>query len=362
MKKLIYFSLIVLLFALCACTAQTPGVDLPPDQPSTGEKPVLTVMTHDSFSLSKELIAKFEADHNVTIQFVKGGDAGATLNRLLLTGKGGRPEADVFYGIDNSSLSRALEQNLFEPYQSPALKNVPTSFQLDAAFGALPIDYGDVCINYDKAWFEQKGLPLPGSYEDLLKEEYRGLLVVENPTTSTPGLSFLLASIATMGEEAGMDWWAKMKANDVQIASDWETAYYTNFSGSSGHGAQPMVVSYASSPAAELIYAEKPLEKAPTASLIWPGSCWRQIEFAGILNGTQNRALAEKFIDFLLSKEVQDDIPLQMFVYPVSTEAILPEAFQTATEIPQEAATLSPQAIAENRDAWVNRWMDLMQP
>jgi thiamine transport system substrate-binding protein len=222
------------------------------------------------------------------------------------------------------------------------------------------VDYGDVCINYDKAWFQEHHLPVPQSLEDLTKPEYAGLLVVENPATSSPGLSFLLATIATFGEDGWQSYWQALKDNGVVIVSDWETAYYTNFSGSSGHGAQPMVVSYASSPAAELIYAETPLTEAPTGSIVAEGACWRQVEFAGILKGTPNRSLAEKFIDFMLSQPFQEDMPLQMFVYPVLPSAKLPEAFVKASEVPQKPATLDPELIAEKREAWVQAWTELM--
>jgi thiamine transport system substrate-binding protein len=184
--------------------------------------------------------------------------------------------------------------------------------------------------------------------------------VVENPATSSPGLAFMMATIAEFSESGWLDWWQSLKDNNVAIVSDWETAYYTNFSGSSGKGPQPMVVSYASSPAAELIYAETELTESPTASLVAPGMCWRQVEFAGILKNTPNRDLAEKFVDFLLSKEFQEDVPMQMFVFPVLPDAVLPEGFVLASQIPESVASLDPALIAANRDAWVNAWTNLM--
>jgi len=267
---------------------------------------------------------------------------------------------DVFYGLDNTFLSRALEQDLFEPYQPDALAAVPDQFKLDSTFQVVPINYGDVCINYDKAWFADNQLTLPNSLEELANPQYASLLVVENPATSSPGLSFMLASIAHFGEEGWLDWWQALKDNGVTIVSDWETAYYTNFSGSSGRGPQPMVVSYASSPAAELIFAETELSESPTASLVAPGMCWRQVEFAGILNNTPNLALAEKFIDFMLSQDFQEDVPMQMFVYPVLPDAVLPEDFVIASQIPENTASLDTELIAANRDIWVNQWADLM--
>ncbi|HOF28800.1 MAG TPA: thiamine ABC transporter substrate-binding protein, partial [Anaerolineaceae bacterium] len=210
------------------------------------------------------------------------------------------------------------------------------------------------------AWFAEKAIPLPASLAELADPQYAGLLAVENPSTSSPGLAFMLASIAEFGEDGWLDWWQKMKENGVVVTSDWETAYYTNFSGSSGRGAQPMVVSYASSPAAELIYAETELREPPTASLIDAGMCWRQIEFAGILKGARNRAAAEKFIDFLLSQPFQEDVPMQMFVFPVLPAAVIPEAFQVSVVKPQAPAGLAPDLIAAQRDSWINDWTSLM--
>ena len=355
MSKRIFFLTLTLSLLLAACVPNATPTQVP------GEPANLTVMTHDSFSVSQEVLSAFETTNNIKINFVKGGDTGATLNRLILESlSGSTPNADVFFGLDNTFLSRALEQNLLEAYDAPQLTQIPAEFKLDPENRALPVDYGDVCINYDKAWFEQQSLPLPASLAELTDPRYANWLVVENPSTSSPGLAFMLATIAEFGEDGWLDWWQAMKANGVVITSDWETAYYTNFSGSSGRGAQPMVVSYASSPAAELIYAETALSESPTASLTGAGMCWRQVEFAGILKGTKNRAAAEKFIDFLLSQPFQEDVPLQMFVFPVLPEAVLPEAFQTTVESPEQPASLAPELIASQRDAWINAWINLM--
>ena len=193
----------------------------------------------------------------------------------------------------------------------------------------------------------------------MTKPEYNGLLVVENPATSSTGLAFLLATVAHYGDSF-TEYWQALKDNGVVVVDGWETAYYTNFSGSSGKGPQPMVVSYASSPAAEVVYAETPLDDAPTASVVGPDTCFRQIEFVGILKGTKNRGIAEKFIDFMLSQQFQEDMPLQMFVYPVNPNAVLPEAFLKYAQQPTQPATLSPADIAANRDAWIQAWTSVV--
>ncbi len=328
-----------------AASATTPAVAGPAS---------LTVMTHDSFSVSEDVIAAFEQQNNVKVTFLKSGDTGAALNRAILSKDA--PIADVFYGTDNTFLSRALEAGIFESYASPLLATIPQEFKLDPDNYILPVDYGDVCINYDKAYFEDKSLPVPQTLEDLLQPEYRGLLVVENPATSSPGLAFLLATIAHYGTDGYLDYWKSLRQNDVVVVSDWETAYYTNFSASSGQGPQPMAVSYGSSPAVEVVYAEKPLDDSPTASIVGPDTCFRQVEFVGILKGTQQRALAEKFVDFMLSVPFQEDIPLQMFVYPVNPEAKLPDVFVKYAQIPEQPARVDPAEIAANREAWIEAW------
>jgi thiamine transport system substrate-binding protein len=334
---------------LSACTSQAT-----PTQ-STAPQP-LTVMTHDSFSVSEEVVAAFETANNAKVTFLQSGDAGSMLNKAILSKNA--PLADVLFGVDNTFLSRALEADLFEPYASPALANIPAAFQLDPSNRALPVDYGDVCINYDKAYFAENALAVPQSLEDLTKPEYAGLLVVENPATSSTGLAFLLATVAHFGEDGYLDYWRALKANGVVVVDGWETAYYTNFSASSGRGPQPMVVSYGTSPAAEVIFADPPVDNAPTASILGPDTCFRQIEFVGILKGTQNRALAEKFVDLMLGKPFQEDVPLQMFVYPVDPNAALPEAFVKYAQAPAQAASLSPEEIASNRDRWIQEWTD----
>jgi thiamine transport system substrate-binding protein len=351
MKKLTLLSTFFFLLAACSPQATTTQ----PTEPQT-----ITIMTHDSFSVSEEVVKSFEEANNAKVVFLQSGDAGSVLNRAMLTKDA--PLADLLFGVDNTFLSRALQEDIFEPYESSLLDDIPDQYKLDDSNRALPVDYGDVCINYDKAYFADNNLAVPQSLEDLTKPEYAGLLVVENPATSSTGLAFLLATVAHYGDSF-TDYWQALKDNNVVVVDGWETAYYTNFSGSSGRGPQPMVVSYGSSPAAEVIFAEKPLDDAPTASILGPDTCFRQIEFVGILKGISDprqRALAEKFVDFMLSKQFQEDVPLQMFVYPVNPNAVLPDEFTEYAQAPEQTASLAPDGIAENRDAWIQAWTDVV--
>jgi thiamine transport system substrate-binding protein len=332
-------------FLLSACA---------PAQPAT-----LTIITHDSFAISEDVVKAFETPNNVTLVFLPGGDAGSMLSKAILTKDA--PLADVLFGVDNTFLSRALEADIFEVYESPALKNIPAEFQLDSSHRATPIDFGDVCINYDIQYFADKNLAVPGSLAELIQPEYANMLVVQNPATSSTGLAFMLATVAQFGENGYLDYWRALKANGVVVVDGWETAYYTNFSASSGKGSQPLVVSYGTSPAAEVIFADPPVTESPTASIVSAGSCFRQIEFAAILKGTQNQGLAEKFIDFMLGGQFQEDLPLQMFVYPVNPNATLPPAFTQYAQAPSEPATLDPNLIAANRDEWIQAWTEVMK-
>jgi thiamine transport system substrate-binding protein len=341
--------------ALAILTACAPGAT-PAAAPTPTGPSTLNVMTHDSFAVSEDLVRAFEADNNAKLTFIKSGDTGAALNRAILTKSS--PQADVFYGVDSTFLSRALAEDIFDSYASPKLADIPAAFQLDSSQRALPVDYGDVCINYDRAYFSEKNLAVPQSLEDLAKPEYAGLLAVENPATSSPGLAFLLATIAHFGPDQYLAFWEQLKANQVQVVNDWEGAYYTNFSGSSGKGPQPMVVSYASSPAAEMIFADpKPVEP-PTASILAPGTCFRQVEFVGILKGTAQRSLAEKFVDFMLDTAFQEDMPMQMFVYPVNSQAKLPAEFEQFAQVAEQPAALDAAEIAKNREAWIQAWTE----
>jgi thiamine transport system substrate-binding protein len=317
----------------------------------------ITIMTHDSFNISKEVMAGFEKDNDVTVRFLKSGDAGAALVQAILSKD--NPLADVFFGVDNTFFSRAIDANIFLPYASPLLAEIPAPLQLDKQNRLLPVDYGDVCLNYDKEWFKKNDLTPPTDLADLVKPEYKGLTVVENPATSSPGMAFLLATIGRFGEAGYLDFWKKLRDNEVIIANGWEDAYYGHFT-SASKGDRPIVVSYASSPAAVVYYAEKPLSEAPTAAVVTNNTAFRQIEFIGILKGTEKLELAKKLVDFMLSKRFQEDIPLQMFVFPANKTAQLPDVFVKYAVVATQPVEVSPSAIEANRDSWIEAWTNVV--
>jgi thiamine transport system substrate-binding protein len=342
--------LVIGLFLLGACSGDRGEAAGP------SELHVLTVMTHDSFAISDEVLAVFEEENEVSVSFIRSGDTGSAVNAAVLAA--GRPIADVFYGVDNTFLSRALQAEIFEVYTSPMLAGIPEVLQVDQQHRVMPVDIGDVCLNYDRIYFEEHSIAPPTSLEDLLSPEYAEMLAVPNPANSSPGLAFLLATIGYFGEEAYLDYWQGLVDNGLKVVNDWETVYYTEFS--RWGGSRPVVVSYGSSPPFEIIYAEEPMETPPTGVLTADGACYRQIEFVGILKGTENRSMAEKWVDFMLSPTFQQDLPLQMYVFPVNPQAKLDQVFLEFLAVPENPVMLDPEWISENREKWISDWREII--
>ena len=341
--------------ALCAF-AISAALVFPGCGGSDEEPTQVVLVTHDSFAISGAVKRAFEDESGLTLRILKAGDAGEIVTRALLTA--GNPEGDVLFGVDNNLLARALEGDVFEPYESPDLAKVDPALDLDPEHRATPIDRGDVCLNYDREWFADRDLAPPQDLVQLTLPRYRGLLVVQNPATSTPGLAFMLATIAELGDR-WQGYWRKLRANDVLVVDGWEDAYYARFSGAAGSkGDRPIVVSYASSPPAEVIFRDPRPAEAPTG--VVEESCFRQIELAGILRGAKNEEGARRLVDFMLSERFQEDIPLQMFVFPARPDATLPPEFEQFAVVPESPLELPPEEIEENRERWVDEWTDIV--
>lgn len=320
---------------------------------STALAQPVRVLTHSSFDLPAELLEEFTRQTGHEVQLLPAGDAGEVVNRAILTA--GRPVADVLFGVDGSLLQRAAEAGVFEPYESPLLADVNEEFHLSENHLVTPVDVGWVAFNMDVDWFAARDLVLPASLEDLANPAYAGLSVVQDPASSSTGLAFMLATIAHYGEDGWLDWWARLRDNGLQVTSGWTDAYYTAFTRYGGD--RPIVLSYASSPAAEVMFATEPLQVAPTANLLCEGCVYRQVEAAGVLAGATNVSGARAFIDFLLSAEVQAAIPEAMFVYPVVAGTALPEEFHLHATIPQGTGEgLPAEQIAASQQQWLLDW------
>lgn len=323
---------------------------------SLAQQPV-RVLTHSSFDLPAELLARFTAETGYPLELLPAGDAGEVVNRAILTS--GRPLADVLFGVDGSLLQRAVTADVFEPYGSERLSLVPERYLLSDDQLVTPVDVGYVAFNLDAGWFAEAGLPLPQSLEELTEPRYADLTVVMDPASSSPGLAFMLATIGHFGEDGWLDWWAALRDNGLQVVNGWTEGYYTAFTRYGGD--RPIVLSYASSPAAEVIFAAEEPETAPTVNLLCEGCVYRQVEAAGVLRGAANPEGARAFIDFLLSAEVQAAIPLAMFVYPVLPEVELPAEFNEYADVPADIGSgLPAEAIQEGQAAWLTSWTQVV--
>lgn len=311
----------------------------------------LRVLAHSSFELPKEQLAAFEREAGVRLQIVKAGDAGEMTNKLILTRA--QPMADVVYGIDNTLMPRALAAGVIEPYAGPAAQR-QSAVPLEA--GAVPVDYGFVTLNIDKAWFAKSGLALPTRLEDLTQPAYAKLLVVQNPATSSPGMAFLLATIGGLGEEKAFDWWQAMRANGVKVVKGWTEAYYTEFTRNGG--TRPIVVSYATSPAAEVFYSKEKITQAPTANLFLKGGVFRQVEGVALVKGGNPaaREAAGQFIEFLRSAAVQQSLQTSMWMYPAEAGAARADVIvRHAGEPPAHDSPAGTEVAGKSRQ-WVQRW------
>ncbi|HQR78679.1 MAG TPA: thiamine ABC transporter substrate-binding protein [Actinomycetota bacterium] len=338
MKK---FPIPVLVLMLAACS---PG-----GQPATQPPDEVVVVTHDSFAVSKQALRTFTDQSGLKVKIVQNGDTGQVVNSAILSA--GQPQGDVLFGVDNTFLSRAQQAGVFEDYQAAG---APADLAA-AAPGVTPIDTGAVCLNYDRAYFADR--PPPRSLADLVKPEFKDLTVVPNPATSSPGLAFLASTVA--GQPDWQGYWRALRENGVKVVDGWENAYYQQFSGGSGQGTRPIVVSYSTSPAAEVIFAADRRASAPTAYV--DADCFQQVEYAGVLAGARNPQGAREFVDFMLSRTFQDEVGEQMFVYPVRPDATVPPEFQKYAPPPKSLVVLKPDQIADGRDTWIDEWSAIMQ-
>lgn len=309
----------------------------------------VVLITHDSFNVSPDVLAQFEQETGYDVDVRALGDAGTLVSQLVLAKDA--PLGDAVFGIDNTFASRAIDAGVLEPYASGAVDDAVAEYRVDGSDALTPVDKGDVCVNVDHAWFTEHGIPEPTTLDSLADPAYRDLLVVENPATSSPGLAFLLATVGAFGEDGWAGYWQRLRDNGVQVAASWSDAYYVDFSGSTGAGPRPLVVSYASSPPAEMAEGDT---TAPTGALL--DTCFRQVEYAGVLAGAKNSAGAKALIDFMLGDAFQADVPGQMYVYPVKEGVALPAGWDEFAPLAPSPFHVEPADIATHRDAWIEQW------
>ncbi|WP_240641170.1 thiamine ABC transporter substrate-binding protein [Nocardioides ferulae] len=354
-RRLSAVALTASLALLGACS--TMGEDDPPETTPEGspapERVVL--VTHDSFALPKKLIRAFEAEHGLTLEVRASGDAGTLTNKLVLTQD--NPTGDVAFGIDNTFASRAVEADVFaaldvQPPSGAERFVLPGATNDDGDPVLAPVDQANVCVNVDDTWFEREGLAPPETLEDLADPAYEGLFVTPGATTSSPGMAFLLATIAEYGEE-WPDYWERLLANGVKITDGWSDAYQVDFTQGGGKGDRPIVLSYDSSPAFTVDG-----DQTTTSALL--DTCFAQVEYAGVLSGAENPDGAQQVVQWLLDEDVQAALPTSMYVFPVDSGVELPEDWARFAEQPSDPATVDPEEITERRDEWLREWSDLI--
>lgn len=327
------------------------GCSSDPSTPDPAAAGTVTVVTHDSFAVPDEVVAAFEAETGLDLVFTAPGDAGVLVNQLILTQ--GSPLGDVVYGVDNTFASRAVEAGVFEAYESSAPAAADArAYALPGSEGLTAVDFSDVCLNIDLGYFEQRDLAPPATFDDLLEPEYAGLLSVTSPATSSPGLAFLLATISAKGE-GWQDYWTALDANGLRVTASWSDTYYTDFSAPQYGGAYPIVLSYASSPPFEVVEGEP-----TTAALL--DTCFRQVEYAGVLAGAENPEGARLVVDWMLSDSFQAAIPENMYVYPVSSAVDVPEEWERFAPLSPAPWSLDPEQIDAGREEWIRAWRDLV--
>lgn len=310
----------------------------------------ITLATHGSFALSDETLETFTNETGIAVELVTGADAGQLVSESILTKDS--PTADVLFGIDNALMCRGLEADIFLPHSASGLDEIDQDLVLDPHHRLTPIDTGDVCVNY-----RTDAIPAdaPTDLDDLIDPANEGQFVTQNPETSSPGFGFLLATIAKYGEDGWENYWQSLVDNDVEIVAGWDEAYFGSFQPDAGRS---IVTSYASSPPVDVIFSDPQPETAPTA--VVEDSCFRQIEFAGVLAGTEHPEAAAALIDFMLSDTYQADLPGNQFVYPVNTSVALPPEFEKFGPPVEDSLTLDPAEIEANREDWIDRWNDIV--
>ena len=329
------------------CSASAAGPETTPES--------LVLVTHDSFNLGKGTLEKFTKQTGITVDVQAAGDAGELVNKMVLTKDS--PLGDVVFGIDNTFASRAASEGVLEKYVSKDLTSAEDPYLLPAASGGAeltPIDYGDVCVNVDHEWFAKAGIAEPVTLDDLTKPEYKNLFVAPAANASSPGLAFLLATISKYGADGWQDYWKKLMANGAKVTSGWSDAYEVDFTAGGGKGDRPIVTSYSSSP--PFTIPEGGTEPTTHALL---DTCFRQVEYAGVLKGAKNPKGMQQFIDFMLGEEFQAALPDNMYVYPVDSTVALPEAWAKFARVAPKPYAVDPAEITSNRTDWLRDWRDI---
>jgi thiamine transport system substrate-binding protein len=324
----------------------------------------LRVLDHGAFRFIRPL---FENQTGARLIQLRGDDAGTALQQAI--DSKGNPVADVIFGIDNALFFRAARAGILEPYASPRLEHLDLprqrldDFRYNGHLLATPVDHGFINVNYDaRLAQEHEAEKLPTTLHDLARPEWARQFVTQDPRTSTPGLGFLIATVATFGETGPytyLDYWRDLLRNGVLITSGWTEAYVVHFSAGYGQwedgfvGDRTIVTSYTTSPALEAYFGDG---TPPSVSLEPPRGVFHQVETVAILRCTQQLPLARTFVDLLLGPEFQGQTSERMAMYPVARNASVIHTFPTLATPP---AQLDPAPFTSAQlDAGLARWVE----
>jgi len=340
--------------AVAGALALTAACSLEPTSEDNEGSETVTLVTHDSWAMPEEVVAQFEQESGYQLEVLPNGDAGEVTNKLVLTK--GNPLGDAVYGIDNTFAGRAVDEGVLAPYTPSEVPDSLGEYALPGTGADVltPVDWGDVCVNVDDVWFREHDLDPPRTLDDLTDPAYRELFVTPGAASSSPGFAFLLATIAEYGEDGWEDYWRDLRENRVKVTSGWTDAYEVDFSAGPGEGNRPIVLSYNSSPPFTI---PKGGSKPTTSALL--DTCYRQVEYAGVLDGAANPEGAEALVDFLVSRDVQAALPDNMYVFPVDDEAPLPALWAKWAVRADDPFELDPADVDAHRSDWLRAWSDL---
>ena len=338
-------------------------------EPGRDADGTLRILTYDIAAFSDEMLAEFTNQTGYPVEMIRTDDSGGILEQLLQTQQA--QQADLAIGLDNTYLQTALNFCLLQAHNASASDISETALEPYDGPLALPFDRGDVCLNYDETRVDGTNLTVPTSLWNLTEPEWNGLAAFPSPVTSSPGRAFMSATIDYFENDEdntpdAFDWWKAMAANGAIFTTGWTEAYEIHYSGGYGEwveghlGDAAMTVSYCHSPGVEAFYGGN---WTKSTSLTLPRSSFHQVEYAGVINGGTELEAANAFITYLLSEEVNRDMPENNLMQSVLVNATWPETdgYAYHTDLPELNAEISNERIADEMEDWLSAWKDATQ-
>ncbi len=359
MRKILFVLSLLLTAPLAGCL----------DFSSEDEPPVVRILTYDITGFSDEMLSTFTNQTGFEIELVKADDAGGILEQLLQTQDA--PQVDLAIGLDNTYLQTALDAELLQEHSTDVSGLSSAALEPYNGPFAVPFDRGDVCLNYDESRVDGENLSVPTSLWDLTEPEWDGLAAFPSPLTSSPGRAFMTATVDYFenddnGTTDAFDWWEAMAENGAIFTSGWTEAYEIHYSGGYGEwveghiGDAAMTVSYCHSPGVEAYYSSN---WTKSTSLTLPRATFHQVEYAAVVAGASEIDGANAFLAYLLSEDVNRNMPENNLMQSVLVDATWPETdgYAHHTDTPELNAEITTQRIGQDMDGWLSSWQDATQ-